>query len=328
MFSYAAAIGSIPVNPALVLAPMSGFTSSAFRRFIKRHNPGAVGLVVSELVSVEGLLRGGRRTLELMRFREEERPVALQIFGYEVESMRRAAILVEQAGADIVDINCGCPVPKVVKKGGGCQLMRQPEHLKEILRAVRKAVQIPLTVKIRAGWNENVKNALEVARLAEGEGIDGLSIHGRTKAQLYSGECDWELISQVAQSVSIPVFGSGDVSTPELARQRMKCGIAGLYVGRTVLSRPLIFSEIVRGEADAWKKDEPLLVSLILDLLETLREDFPPNACAGRLKKVAARMCRGRPWSRELCLAKGLEEQLQILARAQELAQSKANGDT
>ena len=134
------AVRSIQVNPGLVLSPMSGVTTRPFRRLIKELNPGAVGLVVSEFVSVEGMTRGSRRTLEMMRFSEEERPYCVQIFGYDIDRMRDAALMVQDIGADIVDINCGCPAPKVVKRGGGCELMRQPDHLQRIIKEVRKAV--------------------------------------------------------------------------------------------------------------------------------------------------------------------------------------------
>src|SRR3989338_8805388 len=161
----------VEVRNGLVLSPMSGVTCRAYRRLIKELNPDAVGLVVTEFVWVEALTRRVERTLQMIRFGASERPMAIQIFGYDVERMRDGALMAQDFGADIVDVNCGCPAPKVVKKGGGCELMRQPLHLARILKSVRRAVSVPLTVKIRSGWDETSKNAIEIARIAEREGV-------------------------------------------------------------------------------------------------------------------------------------------------------------
>lgn len=327
MFDGKVAIGNVTVSPALVLAPMSGITTSAFRRFVKSLNPGALGLLVSELISVEGLIRKGARTLEMMRFQQVERPLALQIFGYEIESMRSAACMVEQAGADIVDINCGCPVPKVVKKGGGCELMRQPLHLAKIVNAIVRSVRIPLTIKIRSGWNENARNAVEVARVAESEGAAAVAVHGRTRAQLYRGDCDWNIIGEVASAVKIPVFGSGDIDSAQSAREAMGHGLAGIYVGRAALADPFIFSEIISGCRRDWKSRETELLRVVFEYVKTLREDFPDITCVGKIKQMATRMCRGRSWGKKLCLAMSLADQLKILESAWELAQNCAGVD-
>jgi nifR3 family TIM-barrel protein len=221
---------------------MAGMTDSAFRRLVKRQ--GGCGLVVTEMVSSEGLVRGIDRTLEYAEFTEEERPVAVQIFGGDPEKMARAAQVVERIGADVVDVNMGCPVPKVAKGNAGCRLMRQPEHAAGIVQAMVRAVSIPVTVKMRAGWNETEMNAAELARRVEGAGASAIAVHGRTAAQSYGGKADWEVIERVARAVSIPVFGNGDCVEPEdLVRRATSGGVAGVLVGRGALRNPWIFAQ-------------------------------------------------------------------------------------
>src|SRR6187402_792653 len=185
-------IGNIELPSPFAVAPMAGMTDTAFRRLVKRH--GGCGLVVSEMVSSEGLVRGIDRTLEYAEFTEEERPVAIQIFGGDPKVMADAAQVVESLGADIIDINMGCPVPKIAKHNAGCSLMREPEHAARVISAMSRAVKIPVTVKMRAGWNEHDINAPTLARMAEDAGAAALAVHGRTAAQSYTGESDWTLI--------------------------------------------------------------------------------------------------------------------------------------
>lgn len=309
-------IRSIPIRPGLVLSPMSGVTTRPFRRLIKRNNPGAVGLVVSEFVSVEGMTRGSQRTLEMMRFCEEERPYAVQIFGYDLDRMRDAALMVQDLGVDIVDINCGCPAPKVVKRGGGCELMRQPDHLQQIVRAVRKAVSIPLTIKIRSGWDEGSRNALAIARMAEGEGVEALTVHGRTRSQLYRGAADWELVEQIAAELKIPVLGSGDVVDAVSARERLRGKVAGLFVGRASLWNPFVFSEIVTGAPSRLREQPERMVDLLFQYIDLLREDFSDSSCVGKVKQLASQMCRGAVWRKHLMASVSLSQQIQILEAA------------
>src|SRR6187431_3289993 len=243
-------IGAINLAPAFGVAPMAGMTDTAFRRLVKRH--GGCGLVVSEMVSSEGLVRGIDRTLEYAEFTEEERPVSIQIFGGDPRVMADAAQVVESLGADIIDINMGCPVPKIAKHNAGCSLMREPEHAASVIRAMTSAVRVPVTVKMRAGWNEQEINAPTLARMVQDAGAAALAVHGRTAAQSYSGESDWRLIARVASEVSIPVFGSGDcVEAGQIVRRLQESGVAGVLVGRGALRNPWIFAQaaaIARGE--------------------------------------------------------------------------------
>ena len=220
---------------------MAGMTDSAFRRLVKRH--GGCGLVVTEMVSSEGLVRGIDRTLEYAEYTEEERPVSIQIFGGDPEKMADAAQIVEGLGANIVDVNMGCPVPKIAKHNAGCSLMREPAHAASVIAAMTRRVKIPVTVKMRAGWNEESINAPELARRVEDAGAAAVAVHGRTAAQSYSGFSDWSLIDRVAASVKIPVLGSGDCLEPEQILERLRTGVSGVLVGRGVLRNPWILSQ-------------------------------------------------------------------------------------
>jgi tRNA-dihydrouridine synthase B len=235
-------IGSIQIEAPVGLAPMAGMTDTAFRRLVKRQ--GGCGLVVTEMVSSEGLVRGIDRTLEYAEYTEEERPVAVQIFGGDPAKMADAARIVEGMGADIVDVNMGCPVPKIAKHNAGCSLMREPRHAASIIGAMTRAVRIPVTVKMRAGWNEQEINAPRLARMVEDAGAAAVTVHGRTAAQSYSGWADWNVIAEVARSVSIPTFGCGDCVEPEDVIRRLQAGgAAGVLVGRGALRNPWIFSQ-------------------------------------------------------------------------------------
>jgi len=234
-------IGSVDLPSPFAIAPMAGMTDTAFRRLVKRH--GGCGLVVTEMVSAEGLVRGIDRTLEYAEYTEEERPIAIQIFGGDPEKMAAAAQIVEGMGADIVDVNMGCPVPKIAKHNAGCSLMREPEHAATVIRAMSKAVRIPVTVKMRAGWNDEDRNAPQLAKMVQDAGAAAIAVHGRTAAQSYSGSADWDLVSRIAGDLTIPVFGSGDCVEPEQIVLRMRSGVEGVLVGRGVLRNPWILAQ-------------------------------------------------------------------------------------
>ncbi|MGH9386412.1 MAG: tRNA dihydrouridine synthase [Vicinamibacterales bacterium] len=234
-------IGSVELPSPFVVSPMAGMTDTAFRRLVKRQ--GGCGLVVSEMVSSEGLVRGIDRTLEYAEYTEEERPVSIQIFGGEPSKMADAARIIEQLGADIVDVNMGCPVPKIAKHNAGCSLMREPAHAAEIIHAMSRAVSIPVTVKMRKGWDEGEVNAPELANRVEDAGAAAIAVHGRTAKQSYSGFADWHVVSSIARSVSIPVFGSGDCIEPGEIVDRMRAGVSGVFVGRGVLRNPWVLAQ-------------------------------------------------------------------------------------
>jgi tRNA-dihydrouridine synthase B len=235
-------IGSVALASPFALAPMAGMTDTAFRRLVKRR--GGCGLVVTEMVSSEGLVRGIDRTLEYAEYTDEERPVSIQIFGGDPGKMADAAQIVEGMGADVVDVNMGCPVPKIAKHQAGCSLMRTPLQAASVVRAMTRAVSIPVTVKMRSGWDETLVNAPDVAALMEDAGAAAVAVHGRTAAQSYSGRSDWSLIDEVARNVSIPVMGSGDCVAPEDLVERLReTAVAGVLVGRGALRNPWIFEQ-------------------------------------------------------------------------------------
>ena len=252
------------------MAPMAGMTDTAFRRLVKRH--GGCGLVVTEMVSAEALVRGIDRTLEYVEYTEEERPISIQIFGGDPDKMAAAAQIVEGMGADIVDVNMGCPVPKIAKHNAGCSLMREPAHAAGVIAAMAKAVKIPVTVKMRAGWNDGERNAPELAKMVEDAGAAAIAIHGRTAAQSYSGSADWDLVARIAGDLTIPVFGSGDCVEPEQIVDRLASGVDGVLVGRGVLRNPWILAQA----ADLTRGLRPRPVTLedrgrfLLDYIELL----------------------------------------------------------
>jgi nifR3 family TIM-barrel protein len=234
-------IGSVELASPLVVSPMAGMTDTAFRRLVKRH--GGCGLVVSEMVSSEGLIRGIDRTLEYAEYTDEERPVSIQIFGGDPDRMAEAARVVEGMGANIVDINMGCPVAKVAKHNAGCSLMREPRHAARIVDAMVRAVRIPVTVKMRKGWDDDQSNAPELAQRVQDAGASAIAVHGRTAKQSYTGSADWDFVSAVAHGLSIPVFGSGDCVEPGQIVDRLMSGVSGVFVGRGVLRNPWILAQ-------------------------------------------------------------------------------------
>jgi tRNA-dihydrouridine synthase B len=266
-------IGTVDLPSPFAVAPMAGMTDSAFRRLVKRR--GGCGLVVTEMVSSEGLVRGIDRTLEYAEYTEEERPVSIQIFGGDPEKMAAAAQIVEGMGADIVDVNMGCPVPKIAKHNAGCSLMREPEHAATVIKAMTKAVKIPVTVKMRAGWNDHERNAPALARMVEDAGAAAIAVHGRTAAQSYSGSADWDLVARIADEISIPVFGSGDCTEPSQIVAKLRSGVEGVLVGRGVLRNPWILAQSQDLAAGGPVRDVTLEErgQFLLDYIELLRHE-------------------------------------------------------
>jgi nifR3 family TIM-barrel protein len=287
-------IRDIEINPPLILSPMAGVTDISFRRLLKRR--GGIGLTVSEFISVEGLTRNNPKSKRQMRFFEEERPYAVQIFGGQSGRMRMAAEMAEEIGADILDVNCGCPAPKVVKNGGGSGLLRDHARLEEILKEIKKAIKIPLTIKIRAGFFDHTINAVETARLAEACGVEHIALHGRTKEQGYRGLANWDLVRQIKEVVSVPVSGSGDVTTIEGAFQKWReTNCDGILIGRGAMANPWIFRQIEDTLAGR-EVFQPTLEdkrATLLEYFEMLRDDMPEIPAIGKMKQLAGQFTRG-----------------------------------
>jgi tRNA-dihydrouridine synthase B len=287
-------IRNIEINPPLILSPMAGVTDVSFRRLLKKC--GGVGLTVSEFISVEGLTRSNPKSKRQMRFYAEERPFAAQIFGGQPERMRMAAEMAEEVGADILDINCGCPAPKVVKHGGGSGLLKDHERLETILKEIKKAITIPLTIKIRAGFYDSTINAVETARLAEACGVEHIALHGRTKEQGYRGLANWDLVRQIKEEVKVPVSGSGDVTNIEGAFARFReTGCDGVLIGRGAMANPWIFRQIedVNNGREPFQPSLADKRSILLEYFVMLREDMPETPAINRMKQLAGQFTRG-----------------------------------
>ena len=242
-------IGEIKLAAPLALAPMAGITDLPFRLICRRLG---CGMTVSEMVSAKGLIYKNVKTTEMLRIDDGERPTAIQLFGSVPEELAEAARMVEASGADMIDFNMGCPVPKIVNNGEGSALMKQPQLAHDILSAMVKAVKIPVTVKFRAGWDDSSRNAVEIAKAVEAAGVSAVAVHGRTRQQFYEGKADWGIIAEVKQAVKVPVFGNGDIFTVEDGlRMLAETSVDGLMIGRGADGNPWIFRElaaVLRGE--------------------------------------------------------------------------------
>jgi nifR3 family TIM-barrel protein len=323
-------LGNVIVTPATVLAPMAGVTDTVFRRFIRhaslfsadvssqvpKAGPGAptidsditnaqsgCGLLMTEFTSADGLARMREtKRQRYLTFYDDEHPIGAQLFGANPETMAEAARIVEETGFDLVDLNLGCPAKRVVGSNGGSGLLRDLPRIGEIFRAVRRAVTIPFTVKFRMGWNDNEIVCLELARMAEAEGLNGLALHARTREQGYSGQARWEWIARVKQAVKIPVIGNGDVHTPEAAVAMVaQTGCDAVMIGRAAPSNPWIFRQIAQYTATG-SYDRPttadryrmirVYFQMLLDEAEATK-DLPK---AARLGETSGKMKQFATW--------------------------------
>ncbi len=320
-----------PGRPVLFLAPMAGVTNSVFRRICKARG---ADVLTTEFVSAEGIMHRNERTEHYVDFTPEERPLGVQLFGGDPEQLARGAqAVVEWKQPDFIDINFGCPVNKVVCKNGGSALLRDGALLATVASAVVRAVApIPVTAKIRTGWDQNSVNATDNARHLEDAGIRRLTVHGRTRAQGYSGEADWGVIASVADAVQIPVVGNGDLTSAEVAMQRWSdAPVSGLMVGRAAMTSPWIFQEIAaafRGEnappaptlADRWDLIEDHCRQ---ELLRWRKTDKGMHAMRSRLMAYS----RGLPASRELRRRFGAVETLDELAEIRAWHENASHAD-
>lgn len=279
-------IGSVTTENPFVLAPLAGYTDLPFRLLCLEYG---AGMVVSEMISCHGLTYMQQKTWDMIKSTPADHPIAIQLFGSEPEIMGRAAALLNKEPIDCIDINMGCPVRKVIKKGAGSALMKTPDLAAEIIRQVCANSTKPVTVKFRAGWNHQCINAPEFAQMAEESGAQALTIHGRTWSDGFSGKADWDIIAQTKQSVSIPVIGNGDILSYEQGLAMMKqSGCDGVMIGRAALGKPWVFSED--------SGDNPPLLFRLQALkrhLELIREHSNPQWALAKTKNHAGRYFKG-----------------------------------
>lgn len=253
-------LGNITFSSPLILAPMASITSSPFRILMEELGAGGT---VSELISCHGINYQNQHTLDMLKVDPREKNVGIQLFGEDIKAMSEAAQIAQEYGAKFIDLNMGCPVRKVVSKGGGSALLKDPPKVASLIAAIKKSIDIPLTIKIRKGWDDSSLNAHEIVNIAYNEGCEFVALHGRTRAQAYSGEADWDFIEDVASKAALPIVGNGDISSDNLEERLKNTNCKALMIGRAAMRDPFIFSD----KKDATKQDYYKVILRLLDLL-------------------------------------------------------------
>jgi tRNA-dihydrouridine synthase B len=293
-------IGPITIDAPVILAPMSGVTDMPFRRLVKKHG---ASLVVSEMIASQAMVRECRKTMQMIERSPEENPMAVQLAGCEPEVMAEAAKLNEDRGAHIIDINFGCPVKKVVNGHAGSSLMRDEIHAARILEATVKAVKVPVTLKMRMGWNHENLNAPRLAKIAEECGIKMVTVHGRTRCQFYEGQADWSFIRNVKEAVSIPVIANGDINDfPDVLRALELSGADGVMIGRGAYGRPWFIQQVIDFLSTGQIPAAPSLrhqLDVIIEHLESMLSHYGAHAGLRIARKHIGWYSKGLPQSSE-----------------------------
>lgn len=318
-------IGNVEIENQLVLAPMAGISNTSYRKIIKKMG---AGLIYAEMVSTNAITYGNEKTYNLLKMDESERPIVQQVFGSDIKTFVTAAKLIEKTmHPDIIDINMGCPVPKVaVRAQAGSALLKNPKKIGEIVKAVVESVSVPITVKIRSGWDEKSINAVEVAKICEENGASAIAIHARTRSEGYSGKASWDIIKKVKENVNIPVIGNGDVTNPKLAKKMLdETGCDAVMIGRGALGNPWIFKSCLEYLKSGEIIAEPSnieKIEMIREHYNLLREDKNEHIALLEIRTHALYYLKGMPESKiykeRICKTKNKEELFNILKEYEE----------
>lgn len=303
-------IGTVEIPGWLAMSPMAGISDSPTRTLVRRFGS---AFSYTEFVSTDSLAVGSKKALSLFNFREEERPITFQIFGNKLEIIVDAAKRIRELNPDIIDLNMGCPAKNVSMRGSGVGLLRKPVYAGKIIEEMRKALDIPVTAKIRLGWDDTSRNYMEVSRILEESGVMAISVHGRTREMGYSGKADWDAIADIKAARKVPIFGNGDVSSYEEAiRRKQESGVDGVLVGRNSIGNPWIFSNQLKETLSLEQ-----IVSVAITHLELMRESFGDKLGVLLLRKHLVRYIQGReeftPIRMEILKAENPESLAQLL---------------